>query len=140
MEERERRKKNIMIRGIRTIGKGIKKVGKRVLKKYLNIDVYIKRIRAIGEGLLVELEVMGNKIEIMRRKGKLRRVSLVLEDDLTEREKQIQEWLESIVREEGEKGLEARLGYGKIKVEGEWYVWNEKLGRLEEMGFGGERK
>lgn len=63
-----------------------------------------------------------------------------LEDDLTEREKQIQEWLESIAREEEENGLETKLGYMKIRVDGSWYEWNEKLGRLEEMNFCGGKK
>lgn len=55
MEERECRRKNIMIRGIRMVGTGLKEEVRKVFKNFLNIDVYIKRIRAIGGGLLAEL-------------------------------------------------------------------------------------
>lgn len=58
MEERERRRKNIMIRGIRTVGKGLKEEVKWVIKSVLNIDVYIKRLRAISGGLVVEVEAI----------------------------------------------------------------------------------
>lgn len=38
MEERECRRKNIMIRGIRTEGKELREEVKKVLKNFLNID------------------------------------------------------------------------------------------------------
>lgn len=68
----------------------------------------------------------------MRNKGKMKRVSLWLEDDLTDREKQVEKWLESIVKEEKKNGLETNLGYMKIKRDSEW---REKEGRLEMMNF-----
>lgn len=80
----------------------------------MNINEYLKRIKAIGGGLIVELEAMENKIEIMKNKGQMRRVNIWIEDDLTNREKQVQEWLDSIVREEGINGLETWLGYRRL--------------------------
>lgn len=43
MEERELRKKNLMIRGIRTVGKGLKEEVKRVIKEQIGIEIYIKK-------------------------------------------------------------------------------------------------
>lgn len=63
-----------------------------------------------------------------------------LDDDLTEREKQIRDWLDSIVREERKNGLETRMGYMKIRVEGKWYEWDELKGRLEEKTFLGGKQ
>lgn len=60
-----------------------------------------------------------------------------MDDDLTEREKQIQEWLGSIVAEERKNGLSARLGYLKIKVEDSWYEWVDLEGQIKEMTFRG---
>lgn len=54
MLEREKRRKNIVIKGIGTVGKGIKEEIKGIIKKYLGLDIYINKIRAIGRGLVVE--------------------------------------------------------------------------------------
>lgn len=40
------------------------------------------------------------------------------------RERQVQVWLEELVREERKNELEARMGY--MKVEGIWHVWMKK--------------
>lgn len=135
MKERERRRRNILIRGIRTIGKGRKEEIKEIIKKQIGIDLYIKTIRAIGGGLVLELYAMENKIEIMKRKGMLKGMDLWIEDDLTERERQIKHWLERLMEEEKINGLEVRIGYMKVEVDGIWYEWREKEGRLVEMNF-----
>lgn len=88
------------MRGIRTVRKGIKEELREIVKKQLGIDLYIKTIKAIGGGLVVELFVMENKIELIKRKGLLRGMNFWIEDDLTERERQVQEWLESLVEDE----------------------------------------
>lgn len=54
-----------------------------------------------------------------------------IEDDLTQREKEVQRWLEKIKESEMLNGLEARTGYMKIMVQGEWYFWNEKESQLK---------
>ncbi|OXU18854.1 hypothetical protein TSAR_002341 [Trichomalopsis sarcophagae] len=86
------------MRGIRTVGGKIKKEIKNVLKEKLNAEIYIKK-----RGLALQLESMENKIKIMRKKNLLRRLNLWLEDDLTDREREIQVWLEKIIRRK-EKG------------------------------------
>lgn len=131
MRERRVRKKNIFVRGIRTVGRGIKEELNVILKEWLGVPMYSKRIRAIGGGLVVELESMENKREIMKKKKLLEGTGLWIEDDLTEREKEVQAWLEKLVEEEREMGLNASLGHQKVKVQGEWYMWEEKRGRLE---------
>lgn len=79
-----------MVSAIRTVGKRLKEEVKRILKSFLKIDVYIKRIRAIGGGLVVELEDIENKIEIMKYKREMREVNIWLDHDLTDREKHVQ--------------------------------------------------
>lgn len=55
MEERRKRKKNMFIRGIRTVGKGLKDEVRGVIKKLLGVEIFIAKARAVGGGLLVEL-------------------------------------------------------------------------------------
>lgn len=138
MKERERRKRNIMVRGIRTVGGRRKEEVKELFKKYLGTDVYTGLIRAIGGGLVVEVIAMENKIEIMRRKSNLAGSGIWIEDDLTEREKQVQEWLERLGREERQMGHEVRVGYMKVRVDELWYIWSEEEGRLLDENFQGE--
>lgn len=135
MAERKSRKKNIMIRGIRTVGKGLREEVKSVIRKFMGLEIYISKVRAIGGGLLVELEVFENKLEILKRRGMLKGINLWIEEDLTEREKEVQNWLGQIEKEEEENGLETRVGYQKIKVDGEWYGWDERAGRVEQTSF-----
>ncbi|XP_031782863.1 protein bfr2-like [Nasonia vitripennis] len=140
MVERKNRKKNIFIRGVRTVGARIKEEIKGIIKEKLDEAIYIKKVRAIGGGLIVELESMENKIEVMKKRGMLKGMNVWIEDDLTEREKEIQNWLKMIAEEERGRGLETQIGYQKIKVNGCWYEWSEKKGRIEEAGEGGFRK
>lgn len=135
MEERELRKKNLMIRGIRTVGKGLKEEVKKVIKEQMGIEIYIKKVATVGGGLLVELESFSNKIDIIKRKGKLRGINLWIQDDFTPREKEVQEWLEMVAEEEGKRGHEVKTSYQKIMVDGEWYKWDEKKGAIEPMDF-----
>lgn len=133
MLERKKRKKNIVIRGLRTVGRGIKEEIKEIIKEKMGLSVYIKHIRHIGGGIVVVLESMENKREIMRNKKCLQGLDIWIEDDLTVREKEIQSWLERLREEERGLGIEAQVGYQKVKVQGNWYNWDEKEGRLEEQ-------
>lgn len=135
MVERRNRKKNLRIRGIRTVGKGLKEEVKNVIKKFMGIEIYIDKLRAVGGGLLVELESFDNKIDILKRRGMLKGINLWIEDDYIERENEIQEWLGKIAKEEKMRGFETRVGYLKIKVNGDWYRWDERMGRVEQMVF-----
>lgn len=57
----------------------------------------------------------------MKKKKELER-SIIIEDDLTKREREIQQKLREITRREREKGISnERIGYKKIRVEEIWY-------------------
>lgn len=132
--ERKARKKNIFVRGIRTTGIGIGEELKGIIEEKMGMTIYIKRIRAIGGGLVIELESMQNKIALMKNKKNLGKTGIWIEDDYTNREREIQSWLENIEKEERRNGLEAMTGYQKIRIQGSWYEWSEEKGRLEEQG------
>ena len=52
----------------------------------------------------------------MKNKKLLKGIDILLEDDYTERGKEIQKWLEEIAEEEYKYGIETRVGYQKINV------------------------
>lgn len=90
LEERKGRRKNSMIRGIRTVGRGLQQEVKNVVRELLGIEIYIKKVEAVEGGLVVELESFSNKIDILKRKGRLRRINLWIEDDFTCSEREVQ--------------------------------------------------
>lgn len=58
---------------------------------------------------------------------------IYIEDDLTRKEREIQQKLRELAREEREKGDNyTKVGYMKIHLGEKWYRWNEREGRLEE--------
>lgn len=65
----------------------------------------------------------------------MRGTGIWIDDDYTEREKQVQGWLREIVEEEEKNGLDTRLGYMKIRMDGIWYEWDEKMGQIKELTF-----
>lgn len=138
--ERENRKKNLIIRGIRSVGRGIKEEVKEIIRRYMGIEIYIGKVRVVGGGTVLELESFENKLEILKRRSRLKGIDIWLEDDLTAREKQVQEWLNKIVIEERGNGLEAKLGYQKIFVDGNWYEWNDREGRVKGVNFRGKQQ
>lgn len=144
IKERKRRKNNIVIRGQAKWGRGGIGVGeiKKIIKEKLGISLEVKRSREGREGMIIELGSVKQKIEIMKRKGGLKETGLWAEDDLTEREKRAQEWLWKIEEEEKRNGLEVKVGYMKIRVEGIWYNWDEEKGQIKEVTFrsSGDRK
>lgn len=52
---------------------------------------------------------------------------------MTRKEREIQQKLRGMAREEREKGgKNVKVGYKKVYMRERWYKWNEKEGRLEE--------
>lgn len=133
LAERKERRRNIFVRGIRTVGAGIKEELREIISDKTGVTLYIKKVRAIGGGLVIELESMANKLDLMKNKKNLGGVGIWIDDDLTNREKEVQGWLESIGKEERKNGLDVQVGYLKIRVQGIQYRWIEKKGRLEEQ-------
>ncbi|XP_067209996.1 sperm-associated antigen 17-like [Linepithema humile] len=68
----------------------------------------------------------------MNKKKELKK-GIIIKDDLTKREREIQQKLREKAREEREKeDSKAKIGYKKIYLNGKWYRWNEKEEKLKE--------
>ena len=55
---------------------------------------------------------------------------IVITDDPTHREQEVQNWIESLAKERREPDEEARTGQQKIRLEGEWKSRHELEGML----------
>ena len=86
-KEKKARKYNVFIRGVRTSGPRVKEETSTLLANVINRQVEIRAVRAIKGGLLLEMESMKGKTELLRRKEDLERINIGIENDNTKRER-----------------------------------------------------
>jgi len=67
----------------------------------------------------------------MRKKKELKE-RIFIDDDLTKKEREIQNHLREKAKEERRKGNRAKIGYAKIWVNDKCYWWNAREKRLTE--------
>lgn len=92
-----------------------------------------------GGRLQVRLGNIEVKKEIMWNKKKLKGETVWIEDDLTEGGKRMQWKFRRIGEEEGRKKRNVWVGYGKIKINGEVFWWDERKDTLRD-GRGEQRE
>jgi len=66
----------------------------------------------------------------MRRKKKLGSREIYIDNDLTQEERKVQRKLREIARGERADGKRARVGYRRIEMEGQMYIWNKEENRI----------
>ena len=104
---------------------------KEILSK-INAEVMAEKIMYIGKdkqnrGITrVTFNKFEDKLKIMRNKSKLRGQDIYIDSELTKAEREIQGILRQRAREEREKGdTEAKVGYQKILLRGQWVAWKD---------------
>jgi len=136
--ERKERKNNIVIKGMkwREMEKLDQEV-KEFIRESLKVDVEVKKVRKIRINdnknvMVAEIDNWEQKREIMCKKKELEK-GIIIEDDLTRKEREIQQKLRRMAKEEREKGdNKVKVGYMKISLKEKWFRWNERTGNLEE--------
>lgn len=140
-KSRGERKRNIIIRGVKTNKEGeegLREAVEEVVKE-TGVEVKIEEVRRVGkkdregkEMVWVRFAKVEEKMGVMREKRKLRERKEWITDDLTEKERRI-EWL---IRVEADRkrreGKRVRVGYMKLWVEGKLWIWDEIKDRLKE--------
>ena len=88
--------------------------------------MYIGKDRQDRGMARVTFKCFEDKIKIVKNKSILRGQDTYIDDDLTKKEREIQAVLRQRAREEREKGdNEARVGYQKILLQGQWVNWKD---------------
>jgi hypothetical protein len=62
-----------------------------------------------------------------------------VDDDLTNEERKTQKELKEVAREEIDKGKSVKIGYRKIQINGEWFIWDEREEKLKKKVEQGEK-
>jgi hypothetical protein len=56
---------------------------------------------------------------------------IIIDDDLTNEERKTQKKLREMIREERYRGKRVNIGYRKIPINGEWFIWDERAEKLK---------
>lgn len=139
--ERKDRQRNIVMTGLELkTGKPqeLKEEVKECLDKYLELESKITSVKKLSEkSCIVELENLQEKEKIMKEKAKLRRVKglkIFINNDLTVREQKIQKYIREEAKKQREIGKRVKVGYRRLKVGNEEWVWSDKDDKLVKEG------
>jgi len=156
-KDREERRKNIILKGIR-MPKEVEKDRRRgmewverMIREKVEVDVNVVGCRESGTVLVVRLESEEEKKEVMRNKHRLKGEKIYIENDLSWEERNTQVKINKWAKEQKGRGLEVKIGIGRVRVRGVWRAWaeieREEAGRdreedkrREEVGEGRERR
>lgn len=123
--DREERKRNVIIKGVE-IKEGKRREAVEKVLEIIRARVEVREVKRIardgdreGEMTLVRLGSEEQRKEVMERKAKLREKNERVIEDWIWKERR----LEEIARIEEGKG---RRGYGMIRLEGQWWFWDEE--------------
>lgn len=127
-KKREERRRNVVIRGMEVKGK------ERMEEVLGNIGakVEIEEVKRLGgkaskrrKVVWMRLKSEDQKREVMERKKKLKRREQRILDDCTWKERRMKWKFEEIARKKMRKGRRVRIGYGAIRIDDQWWKWDE---------------
>ena len=130
-QERLMRKNNIVIRGVKfNENLNVEEQVENFLLKELNIkvrvnEVYSRETKNKDKVNVVKMSKLIDKINVMRNKNKLKGQQVYIEDQLTEKESEIQFQIRKRAREEQATGKRVKVGYMKLCINGVWFRWDE---------------
>ena len=138
-QERLMRKNNIVIRGVKfNENLNVEEQVENFLLKELNIkvrvnEVYSRETKNKDKVNVVKMSKLIDKINVMRNKNKLKGQQVYIEDQLTEKESEIQFQIRKRAREEQATGKRVKVGYMKLCINGVWFRWDEVDQQLIEV-------
>lgn len=135
--EKHGRKNNIIIKGMRTETGTAEQDVENLMEAILEQKIKTSEVKIIntksGKNMIrVKLED-GDKHKVMKAKTKLKGKSVFIEDDMTREERSIQFELRKIAREEKKNGKEVKIGYQKLRINKQSWVWDTNLDKLIEV-------
>jgi hypothetical protein len=93
-----------------------------LLEREIGVKVNVKEAFKINKDKMMLAKIEQND-NIMLNKSKLK--------DLTNEEREIQKKSRDVAREERDRGKRVKIGYRKIHINGEWFIWDEREEKLK---------
>lgn len=139
--EREERKNNIIIKGMKgnETGETLRKKVEGFIRERIRVEAEVKHARKLGNGkmILAKIGTFEEKIKIMGSKKILGAEEIYIENDKTKKEREVHRVVVDLAKKEKEEDGEAviKIGHWKMTVNGKVYKWNETKGRMESQDF-----
>lgn len=138
--EREKRRNNVVVQGLQietSEPRKLKETMENFIKEELDIEISIKSARKLGNRTcLVELSNDEEKLKVMQNKSKLKGIQtdkIFINDDMSKNEREVQAKIRNIAKMEKAKGKKVKIGYQKIEIDKQKWVWSKEKGELEEL-------
>lgn len=132
LESQEKKDKinNIVIKGAQIGTENVKEQIERFLDAKLGVKRKVLWAAHRGSSnyqiIVARLENLEAKKEVFENKHKLRGSDIFIEQDQTRAEREIQRKVIIAAKEERKKGKEVKIGYHKLRVDGNWLRWPQE--------------
>lgn len=124
--EKEKRRNNVIIKGIVAKQGNVTKQVEEFIERNMEIQTKVSEAYQTKGGIIAKIESWEIKKEIMKNKNKLKGSQVYIDADLTPKERQVQKELIAIAKEMKNKGNRVTIGYRKLTVNGEKYIWEDE--------------
>lgn len=131
--ERTNRRNNIVLRRELVAGKKTTRELQEIIKTSLNLKVKILQNMEVGDSHVAELDSLESKKAVMANKAPLRGKELWIDDDLTRRQADTIQWIDSEVDRLRAQGKSAKRYYMKVRLNGAWWSWDERKARMSPL-------
>lgn len=140
LQEREKRRNKLLVTGLKIEEMGKSTIEEKIegfLRQTLDVEVTIRTAYKIGEEkCVIEVESWEKKLEIMRNKFKLNRLTserVYIDHDLTVMERGIQAKIREQAGEMRKSGKRVKVGYQKLICDSKLLKWKREDGCLQEV-------
>lgn len=136
--EKDKIKNNIVISGLTVKDKSkeeIKRITENLLTDHVEVEAKIKNAYRINDHMcVIEIENFETKIEILKKKSKVRYLKqnrIFINSELTNKEREIQKIIRDRARLERQNGNITKVGYQSLIVNGQEWKWNQHENKLD---------
>lgn len=138
--EREKRRKNIIVKGLKMDGKDSRELingMQEFIKANMDTKPKIKQVQKLNDTVwLIETETWDQKLEILKNKKKLKDTewkNVYFDNDLTIKERFMQKAIRDMAATERKKGNRVKVSFNKLTIieTGAEWRWNREKEKLE---------
>jgi len=113
---------------------------KELIKNKIGVECEVGEVRKSGPVIVVKIINEERKRDIMRQKYKLKGEQMYIENDLSYKERKVQEKMNTWAKGKRSIGIEVKLGRGRVKIRdnrvGGYREGREREGRKDKRGMG----
>ncbi|CAH0547013.1 unnamed protein product [Brassicogethes aeneus] len=136
--EKEKKRNNVIIRGTKGIRELAIQEVSGVLEKMGVDNIEFLKVETIkpktGKSFIVaHLKDGEMKTKIMQNKSKLKGLDIYIDNDYTEEEQKVQKTIAEYAKNIAKEGRKVKIGYRKLIIDGQKWVWNDETRQLVEI-------